>query len=311
MIHSLRTLSLGIIGAVALSACSEAATQGPQAENTPQILASPPPKGTHPALWQVSDADTTIYIFGTVHILPSETNWMNGMLYTTLASSDQLVTEIIAPSATEASKAIDLYARLPSGTSLRDLLPAEVRLQYEAELKRYAIPESAFDHYKPWFAATMLSVIPLTKAGYETESGVESVLWNIANEKNIPISALETLEFQLSLFNSLPQEVQIRYLSEMMASSESIEAEVEQMIAAWLNGDPERLAKMMNESQEAAPELVEILLTRRNATWAEWIDQRLDQPGTVFMAVGSGHLAGRDSVQELLEKKGIRARRIQ
>jgi hypothetical protein len=54
-----------------------------------------------------------------------------------------------------------------------------------------------------------------------------------------------------------------------------------------------------------------VLLTRRNARWAEWIDARLDRPGTVFLAVGAGHLAGRDSVQAMLEKRGIKAKRVQ
>jgi len=66
----------------------------------------------------------------------------------------------------------------------------------------------------------------------------------------------------------------------------------------------------MNESLEATPELAQVLLIQRNARWAQWIKQRLTQPGTVFIAVGAGHLAGKGSVQEQLKALGISSARV-
>ena len=82
------------------------------------------------------------------------------------------------------------------------------------------------------------------------------------------------------------------------------------MIEAWKRGDADELARLMN-AQEDDPVLVETLLTDRNRNWAKWIEGRLEQPGTVFLAVGAGHLAGTDSVQELLGESGITAERVQ
>ncbi len=82
------------------------------------------------------------------------------------------------------------------------------------------------------------------------------------------------------------------------------------MIEAWRIGDAEKLAKLLN-AEESDPRMVEVLLTGRNRTWAEWLDVRLDQPGTVFVAVGAGHLAGAGSVQEQLAARGIAATRLQ
>jgi uncharacterized protein YbaP (TraB family) len=52
------------------------------------------------------------------------------------------------------------------------------------------------------------------------------------------------------------------------------------------------------------------MFTERNANWAGWIAQRLQEPGTVFVAVGAGHLAGRDSVQAKLTELGVKSARI-
>ena len=75
--------------------------------------------------------------------------------------------------------------------------------------------------------------------------------------------------------------------------------------------DARALARDMNESLKDSPEVAKTLLTDRNARWATWIKQRMAKPGTVFIAVGAGHLAGADSVQAQLAKQGVTAQRIQ
>jgi uncharacterized protein YbaP (TraB family) len=82
---------------------------------------------------------------------------------------------------------------------------------------------------------------------------------------------------------------------------------LQEMVAAWSSGDLERLASMMNESLRSQPALGKLLLTDRNEKWANWIAARMAQPGTIFVAVGAGHLGGPDSVQAFLAKKGLRA----
>jgi hypothetical protein len=53
------------------------------------------------------------------------------------------------------------------------------------------------------------------------------------------------------------------------------------------------------------------LIRQRNANWSKWIEQRMAQPGAVMIAVGAGHLAGRDSVVEMLKKDGYKVQRLQ
>jgi hypothetical protein len=98
-----------------------------------------------------------------------------------------------------------------------------------------------------------------------------------------------------------------------MASADNIDEVVpmmDRMVAEWLEGDADGLTVLMNEGL-TDPVLADALLYQRNKRWAEWIDERLDRPGTVFIAVGAGHLAGRDSVQDYLTRSGLTVTRVQ
>jgi uncharacterized protein YbaP (TraB family) len=177
------------------------------------------------------------------------------------------------------------------------------RAAYEEALGKLGLPPAAFDQFKPWTAGITLSIIPLVNAGYNPESGVEKVLEGMAGP-NIERGALETIEYQLQVFDGLPQEKQITFLIETAEQVDNITAYVNQMVTEWMEGDKDALAELMNESL-TDPVLAERLLYERNRNWADWIDQRLDQPGTVFIAVGAGHLAGENSVQDYLEDRGV------
>jgi len=105
-------------------------------------------------------------------------------------------------------------------------------------------------------------------------------------------------------------ETQLFYLRQVVQGVPDMKAKLDEMIARWLEGDADALARLINE-EETDPVLMDRLLTQRNVNWAEWIGQRLDKPGTVFMAVGAGHLAGDESVQSMLTRRGITVTRVQ
>ncbi len=268
-----------------------------------------PPAGAvpGPALWQVADEDTTIYLFGTVHALPEGKNWFDGRIERAFNSADELVTEIDVSSAAQSAQALQTASALPAGQSLRGLMTAENRQQYEAALVGLGLPVEALDRYEPWFAAMTLSLLPLLRSGYQTQSGVELSLDARAGEKSR--GALETIEEQVDLFDTLPQEAQLAFLDETVEKIPEATNTLDAMVAEWLEGDAAQLAALLN-SELTDPVLYERLLTSRNANWAGWIENRLEQPGTVFIAVGAGHLAGAGSVQEQLEDRGLEVRRI-
>ena len=277
--------------------------------STETAAAVPATGGNGPALWKVADEDTTIYLFGTVHVLPQGIEWYDATIANALEGSDMIVTEIKMDPASE-TKLQQLsmsMGMLPSGTTLRSLLTPEQTTAYEAALAKIGAPPAAFDQLKPWLAGLTLSLIPLMQQGYDPNSGVEKVLLAKAGTKGQ--GALETAEFQLGIFDGMPTEGQVAFLMEAATGMDEVKPTLDRMVAEWAKGDADALAAIMNEGM-SDPAVAEALLYSRNANWAEWIDTRLDEPGSVFIAVGAGHLAGAKSVQDYLAQKSITVTRV-
>ncbi|MEE4153980.1 MAG: TraB/GumN family protein [Erythrobacter sp.] len=265
-----------------------------------------------PALWKVADEDTTIYLFGTVHALPEDVEWYDEDIAAALNSSDTFVTEIgMDPATEQAAQAYAMQAAmLPAGTTLRSLLNEEQSAAYEAALGKIGMPAQAFDQFEPWMAGLTLTMLPLLQQGYSPDSGVEKILLAKLGPDTAR-DALETGEFQIGIFDTLPQDKQIAFMMEAAEGVDEAKATLDAMVAEWVKGDADALAVIMNDGLTDAA-IASALLYDRNATWAEWIDTRLaEQPGTVFMAVGAGHLAGEKSVQDYLAKRGLTVTRVQ
>jgi uncharacterized protein YbaP (TraB family) len=156
----------------------------------------------------------------------------------------------------------------------------------------------------------MLAAIGMQKVGKSGDKGAEAVITAAAKTAGKPVDQLETLEFQFKLFDSLPEAEQIKMLEYSASTIKDMEPMFARMTKAWNDGDAEGLASLMNEMQSQSPAMHELLLAGRNRTWASWIQNRLKTPGTVFLAVGAGHLAGKDSVQDYLAKTGIKTARV-
>lgn len=303
-----RLLTL-VLAALALPACSSS----PDAVDNRALTTAPvdaPARSAGPALWKVADADTTIYLFGTVHLLPKDVRWFRGRIETALRSSDVLVTEVIQDEAAlaEAGRVVEERGTLPSGENLRDRLDDRDRAAYEAAMSTADLPVDAFDRYEPWLAASLLSTGLLVSRGNDPAAGAEEVLAREAGP-GMRREQLETVGFQLGLFDALSNEQQLRLLVQTARLADRIEPTFDAMLAAWTNGDATALAGMINLSM-AQSGLMEDLLHSRNRTWAGWVADRLASPGTVFVAVGAGHLAGDLSVQRVLARRGIRSVRV-
>lgn len=283
--------------ALALAACA------------PGPLREVPPPGAvpGPALWQVADEDTTIYLFGTVHALPAEAQWFDGRVERAFAAADELVTEIDLTDAASSAASLSAAGMLPEGQSLRAMMAPDDRRQYEDALVTLGLPVEALDRMEPWLAAMTLSLLPLLRDGYQTESGVEMALGERAEGK--ARTGLETIADQVALFDALPMPAQLTFLDQTVEQLPRASTTLGAMVAEWLEGDADALAALMN-AEMTDPALRERLLTERNARWAQWLEQRLAAPGTVFVAVGAGHLAGPDSVQEQLRDRGLEVQRI-
>ncbi len=268
-----------------------------------------PPRGAvpGPALWRVGDEDTTIYLFGTVHALPQGKEWFDGRIARAFAASGEMVTEVDLSDQTASAAAMQSAGMLPEGASLRDMMTPDNRQQFESALVGLGLPVESLDRLEPWYAAMTMTLLPLLRSGYDTESGVEMALSARAEGKQR--GALETIAQQIDLFDGMPVEAQLSFLDKTVEVMPEAKLSLDAMVAEWIEGDADALAALLNAELDD-PVLYDRLLTRRNANWAGWIEQRLQQPGTVFVAVGAGHLAGADSVQRQLARRGVKVERV-
>ncbi len=283
-----------------------AATAGPAMAQAP---AAPLPNAD-PAMWVVKDEDTTIYMFGTFHMLDGKRDWFNGEVKRAFDASEELVLEAIIPENPADMQPLVLkYAVDPKGKTLSQKLTPAVKAKLDKELGTIGIPAQAFEPLEPWFVTMTLTALGAQKIGLKPEFGPETILKKAATAKAKPVGEIEGVEAQLAMLDKLPEPAQVAAMGEMLESMSKLKETFAPMLNAWSTGDTESLVKLMNEGMDKQPELHKAMFTDRNAKWADWVGQRLEKPGTVFLAVGAGHLAGPDSVQNFLSKKGIKSER--
>jgi len=290
----------------ALPACGQQAPAPAPAATTAAAT-----QDADPALWVVKDEDTTIYLFGTVHVLKPGLSWFDEAVKTAFDGSKELVLEMVEPDAATMQQIVMGKAMLaPTATPTSQQLPEAKRAAYLKAATEMGMPQAAADRLKPWFAAVTLSFGPIIKAGYNPEQGPEKVLTAAAKSAGKTVSGLETAEQQLGYFDGLSEGAQVQFLTSTLDELPKGVQMLDTMVVDWSKGDPDALARTMNEGMKDSPEVAKTILFDRNARWATWINERMKQPGTVFMAVGAGHLAGEQSVLTKLGDYKLKAVRV-
>jgi hypothetical protein len=269
------------------------------------------PQAARPALWAVKDPDTTIYLFGTIHLLPQNIQWRTPKFDQAMAGSQQLVVETIIDEKNPA-KLMSAMASLGMANGLPPLVervPAIKRPALQAALKKNGMPPQALDRMKTWAAAFILLGTKFRELGLG--GGVEGVLKGDFSAQGKPIGELESNLEQLNFFDKLPEGAQRKLLEGSIEDNKAMNAEFGGMLQAWTRGDVQGIARTFDRDLSESPAMQQALIRQRNANWSKWIEQRMAQPGAVMIAVGAGHLAGKDSVLEMLKKDGYKIRRLQ
>jgi uncharacterized protein YbaP (TraB family) len=264
-------------------------------------------------LWSVADADTTIYLFGTIHLLPEKYQWRTATFDRAIDNSQELVVETIIDDKdpTKIMAAMTSLAFSPGLPPLADRVPPAKRAALAAAVKKSGFPPQGLDRMETWGAAFILLGNQFRDLGLKGQEGVEAVLRNAFTTKGKPIGELETNVEQLGFFDTLPEKAQRQLLEGAITPSADMNKDFGGMLAAWSRGDVKAIARTFNHDLAASPELRQALIKRRNQNWTKWIEQRMASPGSVLIAVGAGHLAGQDSVVEMLKKDGYRVRQVQ
>jgi uncharacterized protein YbaP (TraB family) len=266
------------------------------------------PRG--PALWKIADRDTTIYLFGTIHTLPENTLWKVPPVAKAIAQSDSLVLELLMDHPEQAAQLVRQLGLAPNLPPLAQRIAPAKRATLARLMAASNLPPPFLDQLESWAAAIVFTDVTFLQAGFSPDNGLENQLTAIYKAANKPIVGLETAEQQLGYLDRLPDDAQRQLLDSTVEDPEAAKTELRRMLGAWLNGDVKAIGTTFDKETSASPPLRKALLINRNQNWAQWIAARMARPGTVFIAVGAGHLAGPDSLQHMLKARGIKARRV-
>jgi uncharacterized protein YbaP (TraB family) len=280
----------------------------------PAAPAQTPPKAITPALFAARDVDSTIYLFGTVHVRRPGAPWGGAAAQAALAEAEEVWTEVeISPALETRTQAlVREYGMAPPGRPLSSWLNAEENARLDALTRRLGVPDQMIEAMQPWLAALTLTVLPMMQAGYDPNAGVDRAVDAAGDAAGKRMRAFETIEQQIRFLAGFSDEVQREMLLEAISETEKGPQQLDGLSLAWERGDLDALEELVIEGmREEYPELYDGLFARRNAAWIEMLLSELDGAGVDFVAVGAGHLLGEDGLVAQLRARGVRVERVE
>ena len=275
------------------------------------MLSVPVSAQAAPALWQVSDGDSKIWLFGSFHLLPPDIEWRTEVFEKALAGAGKVYFETdVGTAAATAIMARTLEIGMnPLGTTLSSQLPPADADALRAMITEMQFPVGVLQAMKPWLAANTITSAAAVMAGYDPQSGVDIILQNeLPPERK---AYFETGDQQLDFLASAPQDEQVAMLMGTVGQMEELPGKLDDMVAAWAAGTPELLADAFFDDLAGYEAFAQRLIYGRNAAWLTRIDGMLANNEEDLIVVGAGHLIGQGSVIDLLEKQGFRIKRLQ
>lgn len=257
------------------------------------------------ALWSIQGRSNTVYLLGSVHFLrPGDA--LPKVVDEAYRDAEKIVMEIdmddLDPVA--AQQTTLQLGLLPDSQTLESELGPETYRKVVDQAGSVGLDAAVLNHFRPWLAAMTLVQLQLLKQGLDPASGVEQRLVTRAAADHKEIIGLETLEEQLGFLAGLPQAQQREFLLYSVEDADNASAEIEELLGAWRTGDTRTLQRILADGLEKYPDLYRPLTVDRNRHWIANIEKYLDDTDDYLVVVGAMHLVGKDSVIDLLEKRG-------
>lgn len=251
-------------------------------------------------LWKVSGNGLAkeSYLFGTIHIICKSDFVMDDRITSAFESAEQLILELDM-SDPELQTKMQQVSLNPEMKNIKSEMEESEAAALDAFLlKNYGAGLAQLGILKPFVLSSMvlLKALPCT----EIES-YETFFTSKAAEANIPLAGLETVEFQVGIFDQIPQDLQLEELGKLVTNNDS-QRELQNMMSAYQSEDIDALDKVMNDS-EMMSDYRSILLDDRNKSWVPKMEEAMKR-NSVFVAVGAGHLGGEFGLIPLLRKAG-------
>jgi hypothetical protein len=260
-----------------------------------------------PPFWIVERDGRTLYLLGSMHLLPPETKWQRDEIAQARAASQVFVFE--APLDLEGrdmTRFVEKDGRLKGGRLLKDVVRAELYAELETAVWSAHCSPKMFETFRPWMAGVYLELCSYIKAGFSRYYGVDQVIEQEARARGAALDYFETVEEQLSYFGDLDRKTEIAYLRATVRGVLEEPDLPNKLLSAWASGQSDVLAKLVDDGFRHVPALRWPLLVARNKKWVPRIRAMLASDKTHFVTVGVGHLVGRDSVVAMLRAKGYK-----
>ena len=264
-----------------------------------------------PAIWEVRDNDSAIWLFGSIHVLPEATAWRTPLFDAILADADMVVfeTDISPATMAELGGRAFVQGTYMDGTLLTDVIDDKTERQLRQYAESVALQMGPLLAMRPWLVTSTISTAAMATTGY-TAQGVEFVLdQELARER---LRYLETGDEQLAVLSGGSEQEQVALLQATLADMATLPKLMGKMLRSWMNGSPEVLAELIAmESGGIEGAFMERLIYTRNRNWIAPLEQMLGDNEANLIVVGAGHLAGDGSVLDLLEQAGYEIERLQ
>ncbi len=264
------------------------------------------------SVWVVEKDGRKMYLAGTIHLLREEDYPLPNVFEQAYQDCGKVVFELPPGSSGDGEIVVHMrkMGSYEPGDDLSKHVSAETFALVEAWAGRKDIPMAALKRLKPWFLALTIAATEYQALGAASERGVDTWFEERAKNDGKRGEGLETVEFQLTMFASLRDELQEELLRQTFSEVESLSKDFTELLEAWRAGDGPRLHKFLFRDAEKYPELMDDFLIKRNKTWIPALMKLLESGETAMILVGAGHLVGGGGVIELLEEQGCKVRQL-
>ena len=257
-------------------------------------------------LWSVQSEGNTIYLLGSIHILRKDSYPLPEAVERVYDCCQKVVFEtdlegMHAPDVQMKMMQMGLYS---SGETLTQNISRQTYELLKEKMDKTGLPIVQFEQVKPWLIAQTIVSSELIRLGFDPSLGIDTYFFNKARNDNKETLSLETNDYQINIFAGLSTRQQEILLRQTLKELEVIEDNFTDMIDAWENGNVSKLASIMEKSFEGYPDLYRRFVTERNKKWIKNIQRMMMKGDNVLIIVGAAHLAGKDSVIELLKDEG-------
>jgi len=281
------------------------------------LLAAVLPAGlasADPAAWRVAGRNgAEITLLGSMHVMRPSDHPLPSSIDALVERADLIVMEVDIDDIDAAAqqRLILETAMLPQGTVLEDVVDEEVYRLAEQQMAELGVDLAQLERFEPWFLAITVLELGMRRIGVQAERGVEQYVLGRAQAAGKEIVGLETLEFQIGLFDALPPEQQQALLEQTLGELDEGAAALGEMVTAWRDGELESLSAELLDEFDQFPGLYETIVTKRNRAWVPALERMLADGRRRLVVVGALHLVGPDSVIDQLRERGHDVERLQ